>query len=300
MRSIRALAFLALLPAPSPTANPADDFRPFEAKAYRLVNSIAFSGDDRTMYFALLYREVLAHRGQPDSAAAELGLFVSRREEDRWSEPELLPFSGKHSDYEPALAADGSLILFNSKRPYPDARIPTRNDLWMVERRGGSWGEPRPLGGINSFELEESYPTIDRDRRLVYVRGPTREGGDDFDLYETRLDSRGGVDSPRRLPFSREQFGEGDPQLANDGSFLIFTRWDHRIGWQQTCDLYLSFRSGEGWTEPVPLTLINTTGPDYGAALSSDGAWLYYRAGGRFLRRALAPIIESARVSRAQ
>ncbi|MFN0181143.1 MAG: hypothetical protein ACKVZ0_20235 [Gemmatimonadales bacterium] len=295
MRSIRPLVLLGLLVVQIPI----EVFRPFEAPAYRLVNSVSFSPDDGAMYFALLYRDVLRHRGRPDSSAAELGVFVSKREGDRWGEPELLPFSGQHVDYEPALSPDGSLMLFNSRRPYPDGRIPTRNDLWMVERRGESWGEPRPLDGINSFELEESYSTIDRDRRVVYVRGPTREGGDDYDLYETRIDSRGVVDSPRRLPFSGEQFGEGDPQLARDGSFLILTRWDHRIGWQQTCDLYLSFRSVGGWTEPVPLTMINTPDPDYGAALSSDGAWLYYRAGGRFLRRALAPIIESARVHRA-
>lgn len=73
-----------------------------------------------------------------------------------------------------------------------------------------------------------------------------------------------------------------------DGSYLIFTRWDLTRGWQESCDLYIAFRRGENWSEPVALTRINTERPDYAAALSSDGQWLYYRAGGRYVRRSVA------------
>jgi hypothetical protein len=270
-------------------------FVPFAPRAYRLVNGVAFSPDDRLMYFALLYREVLAHRGSPDTTAAELALFVARRQGDGWTEPELLPFSGTHADYEPALSPDGSRLIFNSKRPDADGRVPSRNDLWMVERRGSGWSAPRPLSAVNSFDLEESYATVDRDRRVVYVRGPTVEGGDDYDLYETRVLADGTATEPRRLPFSDHRFGEGDPQLAADGSFVIFTRWDHTVGWRETCDLFLAFRRGEGWAEPVALSELNSAGPDYAPALSSDGASLYYRASGRFVRVPLAPVVASAR-----
>ena len=294
MRTALALLLLqTLLPASAQDA--AEPFVPFEGRAYRLVNSVAFSADDQTMYFTLFYREVLAQRGRPDTTAAEVALFRSQRRGNGWSEPELVTFSGTWSDYEPALAPDGSVLLFNSKRPWPDGRIPRRNDLWTVQRRGDSWSEPRPLQGLNSFELEESYATIDRERRMVFVKGPVREGGDDFDLYETRLGPNGAVEAPRRLPFSDDRFGEGDPQLAADGSFLIFTRWDHQVGWQQTCDLYIAFRSGIGWTEPVPLSALNTPRPDYGAALSSDGRWLYYRAGGPLQRRPLELVLSAVR-----
>jgi hypothetical protein len=272
-----------------------EPFQPFQPRAYRLVNGVAFDGSDDRMIFALLNREVLAHRGRPDSTAPETALFTSTRTPDGWSEPERLPFSGSYPDYEAALSPDGNTLLFNSKRPDPDGRTPTRNDLFLVERRAGVWGTPRPLAAINSFELEESYATMDTARRVVFVRGPVVEGGDDFDLYEFTLSSDGAPGEPLGLPFSGPEFGEGDPQLARDGSFLIFTRWDHRVGWQQTCDLYISFRGTVGWTIPVPLTEINTPTPDYAAAISPDGRWLYYRAGGRYQRRLLAPVLDSAR-----
>lgn len=270
-------------------------FQPFTPRAYRLVNGVAFDGSEDAMIFALLNREVLAHRGRPDSTAPETGLYTSRRLPNGWSEPEALPFTGRFADYEPALSMDGSVMLFNSKRPYADGRVPARNDIYFAERRGGAWQSPRPLPSINSFDLEESYPTIDSARRVVFVKGPVVEGGDDFDLYEFTLNADGTTTEPSGLPFSGPEFGEGDPQLARDGSFLIFTRWDHRIGWQQTCDLYISFRGTAGWTIPVPLVEVNTSSPDYAAAISPDGRWFYYRAAGRYQRRALGPILASAR-----
>ena len=179
-----AVAAMALLSAVVMQDAP-EPFRPFTIRAYSLVNGVAFDGNDDTMFFALLNREVKAHRGRPDSTAPETGIYSSHRTPEGWSEPALLPFSGP-------------------------------------------------------------------------------------------------------------EFGEGDPQLARNGSYLIFTRWDHRAGWQQTCDLWISFRGTVGWTEPVPLVELNTPQPDYAAAISPDGRWLYYRAGGRYQRRLLAPIIAAA------
>jgi hypothetical protein len=271
-----------------------EPFRPFAVGAYNLVNGVAFDGSDDAMIFALLNREVLVHRGRPDGAAPETGLYSSRRTTDGWSEPTLLPFSTSYPDYEPALAPDGSFMIFNSRRPYPDGRIPSRNDLYIADRRDGAWGTPRPVPQINTFQLEESYATIDSARRVVFVNGPVVEGGDDFDLYEFTLGTDGTPTLPLALPFSGPEYGEGDPQLAHDGKFLIFTRWDHRAGWQQTCDLWISFRGTVGWTVPVPLVELNTPQPDYAAALSPDGRWLYYRAGGSYQRRLLAPVLAAA------
>ena len=291
MRTLLALSLLLVLAS----QNTPEPFQPFPVRAYRIVNGVAFDSTENAMYFALLTREVLAHRGRPDSTAPETNIYLSQRTSSGWSEPVLAPFSNSFADYEPALSIDGSVMLFNSKRPYNDGRTPTRNDLWLVERRNGSWGAPRALSGINSFNLEESYATIDSARRVVFVRGPVVEGGDDFDLYEFTLLPDGGTTEPLPLPFSGPEFGEGDPQLARDGSFVIFARWDHRVGWQQTCDLWIAFRGNLGWTIPVPLVELNTATPDYAPALSPDGRTIYYRGGGRYLRLAIGPVLDSAR-----
>jgi Tol biopolymer transport system component len=83
--------------------------------------------------------------------------------------------------------------------------------------------------------------------------------------------------------------------VAPDGSYLIFTRWDPAVGWDKGCDLWIAFREGEGWGPPAPLSLLNSAGPDFGAAISPDGQWLYYRSSRQFLRRPLAAVLEAAR-----
>jgi dipeptidyl aminopeptidase/acylaminoacyl peptidase len=148
---------------------------------------------------------------------------------------------------------------------------------------------------LNTFEHEESYPTLTADRTLVFVRGrPAAPGRIDYDLYVSRFEA-GSFTSPRRHPISTDRWGEGDPWIAPDGSYLIFTRWDEEVGWRETVDLFLSFATDGGWTTPVALDELNTAGPDYGPAVSADGRWLYYRADSRFVRVPLAPVLERHR-----
>ena len=270
-------------------------FIPFEPAAYRLVNSVAFSPDDATMYFALLNRGVLEYRGIGDPDAPETAIFSARSTADGWTEPELLPISGEFDDYEPTLTADGTLMVFNSRRPDSEGRVPERNDLWMVTLDSGEWGVPARIDAISTFENEESYGTLTADRTLVFLRG--RQGpGDEicFDLYETQMVD-GRFAAPTRHPVSTDRWGEGDPWIAPDGSYLIFTRWDESVGWMETVDLYIAFNDGGGWSVPVPLEGLNTDRPDYGAAVSADGEWLYYRANSRFQRVPIAPVLDEYR-----
>lgn len=292
MKRCAQLAVVAITMVGSPmVGQQGEAFAPFAPRAYRLVNGVAFSPDDQVMYFALYYREVLAHRGMPSDAAPETGLFRAARNGEAWSEPQLLAFSGAFEDYEPALTADGTLMVFNSRRPYADGRLPERNDLWMAERGVDGWQAPTRIQAITSFEHEESYGTLTADRRLVFLRGrPDRSGQVSYDLYESQFED-GAFSESTRHPVSTDRWGEGDPWIAPDGSYLIFTRWDDAIGWRETVDLYISFLASGQWTTPEALDELNTAGPDFGPAVSSDGRELYYFADGRFRRIPLAPIL---------
>ena len=84
-----------------------------------------------------------------------------------------------------------------------------------------------------------------------------------------------------------------DPLLAKDGSFLIFTKFGE--DWRATCDLYISFRSIEGWGQPQALTELNSEGADFAAALSSNQEWLYYRKNFQFQRVRFKEILERYR-----
>ena len=271
-------------------AQGAEPFRPFEAHAYRLVNSIAFSPSGSEMYFALFAREVRTHRGQSAEGAPEVGLYRSTSEGSGWSEPEVVPFTGSYQTYEPTISPDGTVMVFNSARPYPDGRIPERNDLWVSERTNGEWGPPRRIAEISTFESEESYGAFAGDGTLVFLKQVEVVGGSPYDLFESRyVDGR--FEPPTRHPVSTDRWGEGDPWLSPDGRTLIFTRWDDEVGWAETVDLYIATRDAAGWSEPEPLDRLNTEGADFGVASSPDGRWLYYKNGSSFMRVDLESII---------
>lgn len=268
----------ALLEAQAP-----EPFVPFEARAYRLVNSIAFSPSGSEMYFALFAREVRTLRGQPTDGVPEVGLFRSSWLGSRWSEPELVPLTGRFQTYEPTISPDGSVMVFNSARPYPDGRTPETNDLWVSEHASGEWGPPRRIAEISTFEREESYAALAGDGTLVFLKEVEIEGGSPYDLYQSRyVDGR--FEPPTRHPVSSDRWGEGDPWLSPDGRTLIFTRWDDEVGWAETVDLYIATLGEDGWTEPEPLQALNTAGADFGVAASPDGRWLYYKNGPDFMR----------------
>ena len=268
----------------------------FDAPNIRVVNSVDFAPDGDRLYLALLYHEYLAE-SSPDQVAGapETALFASDLDPSgEWGPPSLLEFSGEYQDYEPTLSADGRLMVFNSRRPYPDGRVPDTNDLWMsVAGVDGRWGDPRRIAELTTFEQEESYASLADDGSMVFLRGtPDDEvaGGIQFDLHQAAYRGDGFEDLGRH-PVSTDRWGEGDPWLGSDGSYLIFTRWDDEVGWRETVDLYVSFHSPSGWSEPEPLSELNTSGAEFGAAVSHDERWLYFKSGSQLNRVPLSDVL---------
>ena len=151
---VLAVAAIQATPPPSESTR----FEPFP-QGLPTVNAVEFGPDGDTMYVALFLEAVEKSQGrEPVDGAPEIALYQSRRETSAWSQPRLLPFSGKHKDYEASLSPDGLTMIFNSWRPLPDGTAVTnqKNNLWMVRRAGEGWGSPVYLGAINRLETEES------------------------------------------------------------------------------------------------------------------------------------------------
>ena len=64
----------------------------------------AFTPDGATLYF---------QRSTPRGGT----ILVTQRRANGWSKPKIAPFSGVWSDIEPAMAPDGSFLIFVSNRP---------------------------------------------------------------------------------------------------------------------------------------------------------------------------------------
>jgi Tol biopolymer transport system component len=85
---------------------------------------------------------------------------------------------------------------------------------------------------------------------------------------------------PAALPPGINSTGdEYEPALSRDGLTLLFVRG----GAGGEADLYASTRSASGWSEPQPITSINTDADELGPTLAVDGSRLYFcsdRGGG--------------------
>lgn len=227
-------------------------------------SAVTFTPDGRTVYFV---------RSTPDLALRVI--LFSRFEGGRWATPDVAPFSGQYADTDPCLSPDGAMLYFASRRPVAGDKPRADADLWVVEKAGAGWGEPRHLDAPVNSESQETSPAVAADGTLYF--SSNRAGG------------RGAADI-YRAPFvggrhaAPENLGDAvntpSPELqvfvAPDESVLILAgagREDSQGG----IDLYLSRRANGAWSKPVNLGgKINSAAADIAPRISPDGNYLFW------------------------
>jgi outer membrane protein OmpA-like peptidoglycan-associated protein/tetratricopeptide (TPR) repeat protein len=133
---------------------------------------------------------------------------------------------------------------------------------------------PKNLGdNINTTELEY-YPSITIDgSKLVFTR---RVGDKDEDFYES--DNINGkwskaVPLPGRV---NTTFNEGAQNISQDGQMIIFAGCNYPEGFG-SCDLYSSYKTKDGWSDPSNLgPVVNTEAWESSPSISPDKRDLYF------------------------
>jgi Tol biopolymer transport system component len=229
--------------------------------------SPAFAPDGRAVVFT---------RGR----AATRRLFLSRREGDGWSVPQPAPFSGSAwMDMEPAMAPDGSFLVFISNRPahagaraldgaYEGQFLPGRGgNLWRVDRTADGWGTPERLPDTVNTGTSVYAPAVAADGSLYFMQPDPATGH--FRLYLSRF-AQGRYQVPRPLPFSDGQVADYDPAIAPDQSFIVFSS-DRPPSTATGSAIFVAFATGDGWSKPVSLGPSGTE-----SRLSPDRSTLYF------------------------
>jgi len=249
-----------------PTANP-EVFAPGVISGPANDAAPVFTPDGRTVFFFRSNQE-------------DYDILVSHRQGAKWSPPQIAPFSGQWRDLEPAMAPDGSYLIFASSRPThggntrPDGHWggqahPGRGgNLWRVDRKGDGWSEPVRLPDIVNRTGDTFSPGIAKDGTLYFMAAAGKDGH--FRIYRAPLRD-GHYQSPQLLPFC-VNYGCADGTIAPDQSFIVFSS-NRPPAAAQSMDLFIAFRDGARWSEPEAL------GPEITGSesrLGPDGHTLYF------------------------
>lgn len=215
-------------------------------------------------------------------------LCITHRRDGRWSTPKRAPFSGPWMDLEPAMAPDGSYLVFVSNRPataggkaldgyFGGKPRPGRGgNLWRVERLADGWGTPVRLPELVNASSATYAPAVAADGSLYFMRPDPHTGH--FRLYRSTL-IHGRFAPPQPLPFSDGLASDVDPAVAPDQSFLVFSsnRAPTPAG---EGDLFVAFATAKGWGPAIHLGL---SGDE--ARLDPRLAWLYFTAADNRMHR---------------
>jgi len=144
--------------------------------------------------------------------------------------------------------------------------------LWVAEKEGNGWSEPKNLGNVVNFQKRQDAPSITNNGTLYFC---SMYG--DFDgIFRAEL-SNGLYIKREKLGFGINSGSvNGMSYIAPDESYLIFTSF--RSGSIGMSDLYISFRRSDGtWIEPKNMGgKINSEAKEGYPNVTVDGKYFFF------------------------
>jgi Tol biopolymer transport system component len=219
---------------------------------------MAISPDGNEMYYTLLANQ----------NAFSTILFKQKISSTKWSAPEVVSFSGRFSDLEPAFSADGKKLFFSSNRPITGSSIKDY-DLWYVEKVNGKWSEPRNIGSPINTEKDEFYPSTGSSGNLYFTAAYEKGVGKE-DIYIAEF-KNGSYADPIALDTAvNSKLYEFNAFISLDEKMIFFTSYGRKDD-KGGGDLYVSIKNLEGkWQPAKNITMLNTKKLDYCPYISPD------------------------------
>jgi len=217
--------------------------------------------------------------------------YIMRLRDNRWSEPELVPFWEQlvhNGDF--TISPDDKTLMYQVKRPV-SGRLDS--NIWKVELLNGQWGKRVEFPPPINTSYDESFASESTNGYLYFFS--RRPGGvGKSDLYICRY-KNGGYSEPINVKNLNTSHHEWDPYIAPDESYLIFC--STRPGGLGQDDLYISYRNHQNqWCEPVHLDdRFNSPRSENRPYVTHDGLYFFFtstKSGNRDIYWVDARVIE--------
>ncbi len=232
------------------------------------LNSV-FTPDGKEFYFTI--------RG----GSGQWTIMMMKLENGFWSSPRPASFSGRWSDVDLFITADGRRLYFCSNRPLEGQSGPPKDfDIWIAERAAEGWAEPTNLGAPVNSSTDEFYPSLTKDGTIYFQS--RRPGGPGLpDIWRARPVEGRFVQAECLPPPVNSTGFEGDTLISPDESYLIVsTSRDEKTS---PADLFLSLKGPNGTWTPLVKLGSGVCSPKSGEncqMLSPDGRFLFFTRGG--------------------
>jgi Tol biopolymer transport system component len=218
-----------------------------------------------------------------------LGLIcVTRFRDGKWTQPEVVPFSGRNLDFPPKISPDGTTMYFSSSRPAPGKTAHVLR-IWAVERTDNGWGEPHVLPApINAPDDAWNWaPSVTRDGTLYFT---SNRGSGETHIYRSRYVNGAYTDPEKLGPEINSEFNESDPYISPDEKILIFAASGSGLGEKDRsetlkgggvlyarADLYISTNHDGKWSPARHLEHnINSVADEVAPSITPDGKYLFF------------------------
>jgi outer membrane protein OmpA-like peptidoglycan-associated protein/YHS domain-containing protein len=203
-------------------------------------------------------------------------IFISKKNADgSWTSPTSLNLNTSGHDASIQLYDnDTKLLLYRSTKD---------GDIFISQKEGYKWGDPKPFTEINSRDFE-SDAFVSPDGKTVYFATNHYKKFGDMDIYYITKNEDGSWSKHKEMEGEINTEGDEDaPFITPDGKTLYFSSRGHKgMG---GFDVFKSKMQPDGsWSDPVNLGYpINTPDDDvyFYYAASDDRAYIAsYRDGG--------------------
>lgn len=205
-------------------------------------------------------------------------IMVTKLEDNMWSKPEPTAIPGTYREVGPYISKDGLRLYYASNRPVTENDTLRRNtDMWVLERKGDTWGPPIHLGEEVNTEGNDWFPSFS-DKGTLYFYVHETDGAGNIYYSENK-------NGKYQKGVLIEGVGNGeyynyDPYIAPDESYVIFASTGRPDG-LGGADLYVSFRDDQGkWSKPKNMGEgINSSESEFAPLLTPDGKYLFFARG---------------------
>jgi ankyrin repeat protein len=155
-----------------------------------------------------------SHLEIPDSGYTSGTILTSGVVAGRWTTPVMASFaSADNEDDVPFFTPDGRSLFFISRRPLAPGEERSGEHIWVVDRDGDGWGDPRPLPPCVNDMPQHWQISVASNGNLYFASNRSEPGT--RGIYVSRPVG-GEYTEPEFLGFSG-----GSPFIAPDESYLI-------------------------------------------------------------------------------